>query len=488
MEKSDRERYRRRVHRLLRLVILAGFLVGFGGSSWATPGSQEALRIILQTDGSDLIVGKSWKLLLLIQYPSPEAVHLSLPPLPEGLLVDRIRTGIRTVDGEIWTEIECTFIPQKHGDILLGPLEVTVPGKQGRTSPQVLTVRDAAGSAESVIVPRLYWTGLDKEFQVAFPVILELHIDPPSQSQRISWSTGNLVVDLVQEALMETLPVTEADRGQGILYRVRLIPLKAGRIFLPSATLSLGNSVIVSEKGIRSVSEGPPHQSEKEQAFFSKALFSQKAEKEGKNTAVQAVGFPEFDAFIPPFPWRILWPLVSHEFLRGLSESKTYWEQGELIKALVVLRTKERDSPVGPLYRKFRREAEAQLAIFSSIDELWIPSTVLYCLAALLLIPGIYGIRKKNKIVILVFLAGASLVLLYSILAKPVFIPLFRGGSAAVIGETAGYTIPDKNGSSIAYFKTGESVLVKHKTDEWVFITASGQRSAWVTRSSVYTF
>ncbi|MCA1949218.1 MAG: hypothetical protein LDL24_01490 [Treponema sp.] len=483
MEKPDRERFRGRVHRLLRLVVLAGLLLGAGVSSWAVPGSQEALRLILQTDGSELLVGKPWKLLVLLQYPSPENVHLSLPPLPEGLLLDRIRTGIRTVEGEIWTEIECTFIPQKRGDITLGPLEVTVPGKQGRTSPQALSVRDASGSAESPIVPRLFWTAPDKEYRVGDPIPLELHIDAPTSSQRSPWFSGNLAVDLVQDALTETVPVTESDRAQGILYRVRLIPLKAGTIILPAAKLSVGTSVIVSEKGMISVLPGTVHQSKKEQLLVTTPQSSQ------KNAAVKkADAFPEFAGFRPPFLWRLLWPLVSQDFFKVLSQSKTYWEQGKAAKALALLRTCERDSPLGPLYRTFRREAEGQLGIFSSIDEWWVPSILLFGLAFFLFFFGIYAAMKKNKMASIGFIACASLVLLYSILAKPVLVPLLRGGSVAVVGETEGYTIPDKNGSNIAHFVTGEAVLVKHKTGEWVFISAAGQRSAWVTRSSVYDF
>lgn len=483
MEKPDRERFRGRVHRLLRLVILAGLLLRSGVSSWAVPGSQEALRLILQTDGSELLVGKPWKLLVLLQYTSPEEVHLSLPPLPEGLLLDRIRTGIRTVEGEIWTEIECTFIPQKRGDITLGPLEVTVPGKLGRTSPQALSVRDASGSAESLIVPRLFWTAPDKEYRVGDPIPLELHIDAPSLSQRSSWFAGKLTVDLVQDALAETVPVTESDRAQGILYRVRLIPLKAGMIIFPAARLSVDTNVIVSKKGMISVLPGTVHQSEKMGPIKTSSRIDQ------KNVSVKKTSpFPDFAGFKPPFPWRFIWPLVSQEFIKVLGESKKNWEQGKPEQTLMLLRTYERESPLGPLYRTFRREAEGQLGIFSSIDEWWVPSLLLLGLAVFLLALGIYGTMKKNKITSIGFLACASLVLLYSILAKPVLVPLLRGGSVAVVGETEGYTIPDTNGSNIAHFVTGEAVLVKHKTDEWVFISAAGQRSAWVTRSSVYDF
>ncbi|WP_304225373.1 hypothetical protein [Gracilinema caldarium] len=483
MEKPDRERFRGRVHRLLRLVVLAGLLLGSDVSSWAVPGSQEALRLILQTDGSELLVGKPWNLLVLLQYPSPEEIHLSLPPLPEGLLLDRIRTGIRTVEGEIWTEIECTFIPQKRGDITLGPLEVTVPGKQGRTSPQALSVRDASGSAESPIVPRLFWTAPDKEYRVGDPIPLELHIDAPALSQKSPWFAGNLVVDLVQDALTETVPVTESDRAQGILYRVRLIPLKAGTIIFPAARISVGTSVFVSEKGMISVLPGTVHQSKKEQLLVTTPESSQKNKAKNK-----AGSFPDFAGFRPPFPWHFIWPLVSQEFFKVLGESKKNWEQGEPAQALMVLRTYERDSPLGPLYRIFRRESEGQLGIFSSIDEWWVPSMLLFGLTIVLLVLGIYATMKKKKIASIGFIACASLVLLYSILAKPVLVPLLRGGSVAVVGETEGFTIPDKNGSSIAHFVTGEAVLVKHKTDEWVFISAAGQRSAWVTRSSVYDF
>lgn len=501
MEKSAMEKYRRGLHRLL-VDMLPWILVLRGaGYLWSVPGSQEALQVLVQTESNVLTVGSPWKLTLLVEYPEADRVAVTLPPLPSVLSLDRVRTGVRSIEATPWTVVEYTFIPTGTGTVTLRPFEVQVPGKRGLTGPQTLSIQGPNGPGP-VFSPRLFWTGLPEVPRVGFPMILELHLESSDPGASPGGAVTDLVVDLVEDALVESLPVTNEERERGLLYRIRCIPLKSGELSLPQAKLEWGGRVILSEAQRLVVAEVSSRQAAGTPLGASGtgkggALSGGTTGNAGREGSLQAGGaegngkvraFPDFPVLEPGLPWEILWPLISGSVQTVLQESRQIWEAGNHAESLVLLRKNERDSYAGPLYREIRREAEKQLQIHSSPDEWWIPRGLLYGLAILCCGIGVFlGVKKRIKGSVL-FLACSCLVMLYSSAGEPILVPLLRGGKIAVIRDTAAFTIPDKAGTSSTHFVDGEGVLVKNQTDTWVFVTASGQRSGWVPRSSVLVY
>lgn len=481
MEESAIKRYRGRFHRLLTSGIVSLFLLFPVRFATAESTAQETPQVLVQLESSVLQLENPWKLTLLIHYPEPDKVHINLPPLSGVLVLDRIKTAVRTMEQEPWTAVEYVFIPKQLGSFTLGPLEIQIPGKRILTSPQALTVQDPLEAARTLI-PKLYWSDSNEALRVGMPVTLDLHLEGSVPLTDLAQDLRTLSVQLVQNALVEPLSVHEKDRAAGIIYRIRFTPLQKGELFLPEASFAMGKQLIRSEPKGLIVSEGPLERIPQDQNN------KDQHNKDAAGPRYKSEPQSAFPAFKPGFPWSIIWPLVNPSIQPVLQESKQAWEAGDPAKALSILRKKERDSTIGPFYRQIRASVETEAKLHPGLDEWWIPRGALYLLAGISLGLALFvGLFKRKRMGVLV-LACSALILLYSVLGQSLLVPLIRGGTVAVIRETTAHTIPETSGSISTRFAGGEAVLIQHSTDTWAFIVASGQRSGWVLRSALVVY
>jgi len=126
--------------------------------------------------------------------------------------------------------VEYTFIPTGTGTLTLGPFEVQVPGKRGLTGLQTLSIQGPNGPGP-IYSPRLFWTGLPEVPRVGSPMYSGIASGSSDPEASPGGAVTDLVVDLVEDALVESLPVTDEERERGLLYRIRCIPLKSGDFF-----------------------------------------------------------------------------------------------------------------------------------------------------------------------------------------------------------------------------------------------------------------
>jgi len=481
------EKYRRKLHRLLTLIVWGVF---FALPVFAESSSRELPQVLVETERTVLTVAQPWKLTLLIQYPKPEDVIISPPPIPGNLELDRIRTGIRMISGEAWTAVEYTFIPKILGNLVLGPFEIQIQGKRKLSSPQTLTIQDAEEAVRQY-TPRLFWAGRIDTVQTGVPLVLELHLKGYDPAIALPENIMALSVNPVQNALIEPLYVSYQDRARGVLHRIQLIPLTPGELDLPEATVRLGVNLIRSEPRRIMVAEGHKQQVASPLADGSVVVSRTRSLTGGPgDRAVSGLGGIQQHAPVFPESPLLLWPFISGSVTSVLQESRTLWQSGSYAQALAVLRKQERDALAGLLYRRVRKEAEQQLGIISSPDEWWLPQGLLYTASAI--VSGmalLWGLKKRKKVSIL-FLACSCLILVYSMVGQKYLVPLLRGGTIGVIQEpdTAVRTIPDPAGNISSRLVSGEGVLIQQTADPWVFISAPGQRSGWVLRSVILTY
>ncbi|AEJ20486.1 BatD family protein [Gracilinema caldarium] len=488
MEKSTIEKFRRKFHRLLSYGFLVVLVCSPIGSIYAEQGLHEPAQVLVEIEGSVLNLGQSWKLTLIINYPEPDQVRIKLPPIPEHLVLDRIRTGVRLISQKPWTTVEYTFIAKTAGSLVLGPFEIQIPGNLLRTSPQALSIQNQ-NELTTTILPRLFWSSslpvsTFDSTPVGAPLVFELHLG--SSHSEIPAKITALSVNLVQNALVESLPVSDSEREQGVLYRIRFTPLVQGPLALPEATLHLEKEILYSEPRTIMVTDA---QKKSNVVSTSQAARSQQPPKKKQihSDKTKAVLFSEYK---PDLPWLVLWPLIAGSVQSVLLNCEELWNAGTYAQALVLLRKVERDSLMGPLYRNVRKDAEALVGITSSPDEWWIPQRLLYCLAILCIgFAVITGVKKliKRSIVLIAFTA---IILVYSSFGQTLLIPHLRGGLIGVIRdrEVLAYSIPDTSGSMNTHFSEGEGVMIQEETDTWVFVTAFDHRSGWILRSSIFTY
>ena len=500
MEKSAVEGFGRFIPRLLTIIRTGILFLVTTLPVWSESGLPEPLRVLVQTEGNVLVSGSPWKLTLLVGHPKPEEVTIQVPVLPSQLILDRIRREIRgpgetkssgglDAESTLWTVVEYIFIPRGSGSFTIGPFEVMVPGKRSFTSPISIRIQGAEGT-EPVYLPRLFWSGVLDRPQVGVPLVLELHLAGQDPSIAIQSFTKNLAVDLVQNALVEALPVTEAELASGLVYRVQFVPLQTGQLVLPMAELEWGPIKVKTAAESIMVSNGPLRKTagpglETQRTIPEKASSGIRGSSSG---ATQNRTVPPFPPLRLTFPWNLVWPMVSGSFQQKIGDIQGLWERGDVFSSLLMLRMLERDSLAGPVFRQIRQDAERQIQMLSSLDEWWTPKPLLLGITLMLVFVGfMLGIKKKIRAGIL-FLVLAGSVLIYSMGGQSVLEPVLRGGRLALIRETASYTIPDRVGGIGAHFLDGEAVLVKNKTEGWVFVNSTGQQSGWVPLSSIVEY
>jgi hypothetical protein len=393
--------------------------------------------------------------------------------------------------------VEFRFIPQEPGLFSLAPFEVFVPGKQGQTPAVFLRVTGDAGKAGA---PSFFpvWENPPAMLNPGEEAILSLRINPENNGGLPSLAPG-FRMEVPANALLETLPLTGADQAEGRILRLRLIPLEGPVVDLPGARFSR-------EGGIREIPPlrirvNPVPPAEPRGAAALAAIPGTGAPDPGggvKTGAGAKTGGGEGGAAaFPQDPGRAF-PLIRRNYEELRERARGLWEQGRRGEALALLRTYERDALLGPFVVPLRRAAEEALGLPPAADEGWRPrrffaGALFLALAAIL--SGILRLlfrpsrRGEKGDVTLSRSRGYRGVALFLIIplgltvlgfAAGGFLPLGRNKTGAVIlGDLEARRVPDPSGAPGAFFREGETALIRSVADSWVYVESPDGKAGW---------
>jgi hypothetical protein len=167
---------------------------------------------------------------LLIDYPNPREVALTMPDLSGIAHIDRIRTESRHIPdrNQPLTFIEITLIPYYAGTLDINAVKIILPGHSILTQTISLFVH---GTAEMpTLPPVLVWEYVSDTVVVGERAELILRTTgnlPELLPENIFQSWKRL---LSEQAICEYQRPGVVDREQGIVARLVLIPLTAGTI------------------------------------------------------------------------------------------------------------------------------------------------------------------------------------------------------------------------------------------------------------------
>jgi hypothetical protein len=273
--------------------------------------------------------------------------------------------------------------------------------------------------------------------------------------------------------ILEPEAPSPAERGEGLLLRLRVIPLNVSVFSLPARTLTRGNAVFeipalrvpvlaapayppeaAPAGGIASNEEASGVIAPNDAAPDSGAAPGS-ASASDTGAAPAAVPFPPLALPRIPLPKSLA---ASCETL--YAEAKNLWDRAYCAEALAELRRNERDHAAGPLFGALRREAERSLGLSHTAGEKWRPGKPLlgFCLAFFLLAlftAAVSGGRKRRLVFSALFLS-AALIFLYTFLER--FMPWRPPG--VLVRETVVRRIPDPEGAVIARFPEGLPVRI----------------------------
>jgi hypothetical protein len=449
--------------------------------------AEEELRVLVQAGPGPVKVREPWVISLLIDHGKPEELKVEFPPLTGYLILDRMSTAPRVMEGPetaTWTQVECIFIPQRAGRAELEYIKVSVPGGEFTTG--VLGV-DVTGdtAVPGSYHPRLSWRTPLPPFTAGEKSELTLLLSGWDPQKPLVFPLP-FRIDLSPSLILESRSPGPSEQRAGAVLILICIPLEAGAFSLPSLSLDYRGESLrapplrlnAAPRQSRPPGAAPALPAERSRAGDTAGDGAQERDR------AQRFAFPSLR---PP-----LLPFFRASYHATAEKARTHWEAGDYGQALAALRQGERDLGSGPALASLRSEAEKALGLEFTYDEQWLPRLplriaailVFFALAVLCLSGMAGGVKDRGK-------KGSKRPY---VLAALLFVVLFLGiGGIALTGAEPprsrnrvilrggpAYRTPDYSGSVSAEFREGQPALIRSRIPLWIYAETYDGLSGWL--------
>jgi hypothetical protein len=463
----------------------------------ALPGDGEPLPVEVVTFPEFPVPDAPWTVLILVDYPDPGEVIFQPPSFPPSLTLERVFTGGRIIPGpdgkaERRAAAEFSFILRQAGSLDLEPFEIRAGDKRAFTPPFHFFVQDT-GAPLREGPPVFLWETPPLPLSVGesgdFALLLA------SRDPKRPLPQGDLFRGKAPgEFILETKPLSDADRERGLVSRFRLIPLTAGDFELGPFSFYPQDFPEVPVLSIR-VRD-----------------LSGKGETADLNRDFPPGGgaSPDFREEESPIPFPPgkdpRFPPLRAGYERTRQSARKLWEGGKQAEALAVLRRGERDLFSGPALVLLRQDTERALSLEPGENEKWRPLVFLGFLCAgsfisllFTLGPGLYFFsfsapfsRKKDvtsprmrrykgrALFFAVIFVAAMWGLGDGIIRRERAEKEPERGCRGILRAVAARRVPDPGGSVDLWFGEGQSVIVRGASNAWVYVEAPGGRMGWI--------
>jgi len=545
--------HRRRIVRAGLLVFfLLAFLSAFfcGAGLWAQEGGTPAgtaagesvqkediplpLEARLETSPANPMVNNSWIIAVLVNHPNPQDVNVKPPRFPSALVLERVRTETRSIQGERWTRVEFLFTPQREGTFTLEPFAVTVQGRLAESNELSVRFREEERTVRRY-EPRFRWTAPLSPLKAGEggELFLDLTNWDPSRNPPRGFLQGRAPRNAILE---EAFP---EEQGEGSFrYAIHIIPLEGRETVLEPVSfqaegfsLSIpGITLPVLPAAMEPVQSSQPESFDLSAGSASGENFEEQIETGEIREMVLNIPFPgDFmtaegiengSAFLNENP-ETVFPFFGNEYRRIITKVRDLWENDRRAEALAEIRRNERDSLQGRFLIPLRREMERVLGIDFTENERWQPlkiSLVSWMILGFLVISvplaflvfrprkgvrrnRIFSINKVSlrnvtsvrrsgfkTIIILVFLIGVVVISLEEGMGNFLVGRINSSRNNAVLEKTVAYRIPDTRGAVNAWFDEGQPVTVSDFHLDWCYAETADGRFGWVKREAVITY
>jgi hypothetical protein len=419
------------------------------------PMESERLVVEVVLSSERPVVNTRWTISILVDYPHPGYVSVTPPELPEALRLDemRIEPLIRE-NRRRWTAVSWTFIPQRlESDeaVRLGSFQITVPGKAAFTEAMDVYILSSP-SVGRIYRPRLIWDKVATPFEAGVGGGLFLRL--------LDWNpllpTPEISVTAPEGAILEELPLTQADLARSVVLRLFLIPLMGGGVTIPSVRFEKeGVDLEIPSLDVPTVSLV------KREVALETAeavLIEETTERSGEGR----------------FPVEVLKVsgIISRIVDGVVEKAKALWDRGETAEALALVRRNERYGLFGFVLAPLREGMEQALGLIPSHKERRIPKIVCFmgifcCLLGL----TVFFVKRKGWkrdgrsglfAVILAILGIVGLVGLWE--------PFWK--EAAVFRGTNVYSVPEPDCVVTGRIKEGQWAIIRSELGDWILVEA----------------
>jgi len=462
------------------------------------------LEIQIETSSANPVISSPWSIFVLINHPSPSEVNVIPPRFPPSLVLERVRTDTRIIRREAdrdsesseprnerWTRVEFLFTPIRAVTVTLDSFEVTVPGKQAKSSGMSVRFREQVQTVRRY-EPRFRWqspvpsvsSGEKKEFT------LDLSNWDPQKSAPSGLFQGRVPVNAILE---ESLP-TETGNGM-YRYIISIIALGGETITLPPFSFhsDIYNLSIPEIKIPISPVKTDPVENDED-------ISPDDISETGLNN--HSIVFPGTDEKV--------FSLIRGEYDRVISHIRDIWNEGHYAQALAEIRKNERDSLAGPSLITVRKEMEYALGLGFTRDEAWRPlkvPLVSWVILGILIISFIvflfvlrpsFKLRKRLlpsgfkrgffPIVVLILLIGLAFIFLEEGITNFSIGRLSAPKNTAVLLSTSAFRVPEYKGAVNTRFSEGQPVIVGDYHGEWCYAESPDGRAGWIPLQAVIIY
>jgi hypothetical protein len=425
-------------------------------------------------------VGTPWNIAIYVDHDLPDEVSVVTPEFAPSLYLDRYTKTPRRIGLQTYTVLEYVLIPYRSGFFRLEPFRITTPAGTSQTQSLPLNIR--SGSEETrIAIPQLSWEGSPAQLAMGEQAIFSLRVSGTSTLPLPEF----FMPEVPQGVILLSLPVSVAERGNGVALKLSLIPLLSEDFRLTARVLRYENVM-----------------------FTIPALFIQVTERlyaeNYSHGDTEARGHREDEGFILKdydfnlvYKGRMNW--VWREQCEDIYDTaRRFWDGGNYTMALAELRQNERDHPAGTFLREIRREAEHALGIYNTRDESRWKRKLFLALAltlffVVIISPFIYfSLMRKHIWKKAVFFACT---IIFSVVGF-VFIYLFmdsrhvlpgKSGSSGITTEIPVRRMADYEGQELYRFKEGQPVRIMLNSGSWLYVRSNDIKNAsgWIPATAV---
>ena len=484
-------------------------------------------EVRIETSPANPVVNNPWSVFIWVNHPWPQEVSVKPPRFPASLVLERVRTETRTVQGDRWTRVEFLFTPQATGAVALDPFEVTIPGQEAVTGALNVRFRDQPRTV-SRYNPRFRWVTPVPSVPSGKQgtILLELAGWDPAKKPPEGIFQGktprNAIVD-------EEKP---AAAGDGLYrYSISIIALDGDGVTLGALSFQAeGFSLTVPEITVPVLPPVSPESPGEEKPGAPPSAEINLPEQSPAGV-VSSYPFPgeisggNLPAGSSPLCPEKVFPLFRKDYNRIVTDVRALWEKGSRAEALAEIRRNERDSLSGPFLVPLRKDMEQILGLGFTDDERWrplgIPLPVWVILGFLILFAAVFlfvfrprqrarrdkfrqnkfrqsedpeeSVTSRSRggfrtVIILVLTVGLLIIFLEEGLGKLMVDRISPSGEPAVLERTPAYRVPDLKGAVNTWFDEGQPVIVGDYRGDWCYAESTDGRSGWVKREAVITY
>jgi hypothetical protein len=200
-------------------------------------------RILIQIAPDLPVEGSPLTLTLLVDHGNPDEVNVLAPPFTDGILLDFMLKGPRLVnmDSERWTAIEFRFTLTGNGIITFEPFTIMTPKSRIQTDPFDIVVQKSASNSETTLF-RLSWENVPANLKIGENAIVSLRVNGWKNTITLPES-GLFLPPVPMGHIVESLPLSEKEKSEGIALKIRIIPLQTGVLTIANRRLTTGNTI-----------------------------------------------------------------------------------------------------------------------------------------------------------------------------------------------------------------------------------------------------